>query len=449
MIKKALFTTLITMCFTCSAYADEDLRVKLGGRIDTMVGNITQKGDFNKVQNANAKAIGKRNKSSIVTDSKIHINADHQVTEDFSYGGLLWLHADTSTATNDEPGIADKVMIYMQHNKVGRLEGGNYPGAGGVFEMDTTNIAKAAYGVEGYWSKWVNDGAYQSVSVLPFPAQPSTIVNNLGGYKYLITPNLPSNYSGYYYSDASKLTFYTEPLKGLFLGVSWIPDMDSTGSIATIGGPDGPNDPTRKANGYRPTFKNIISGGIQYAGEYGDFKYKASFAGEIGKAKKYRNTNLVRDLKAYEVGARLGYKQFSIGGSYGSWLKTATYKEKFANTKQGSDYWTLLFAHDIENFGYSISYMQSRKAGGLEAIGAQVQVLAAKPFAPNYIPQKDINYSDTKYNRFSNISFGMEYKLAPGLLPYAEVSRFRYKDANGAMFNNRGYVTLAGLRVNF
>jgi len=111
----------------------------------------------------------------------------------------------------------------------------------------------------------------------------------------------------------------------------------------------------------------------------------------------------------------------------------------------------------MDKFGYSLTFMKSKKAGGLEAIGNQIQVLtAATPpspvpavFAnPDYIPVTDANYSDTVYNKFTNISFGLEYKLAPGFMPYAEFSHFNFKDSS-AVRSNSGNVILLGSRLTF
>ncbi|RZI47167.1 porin [Rickettsiales endosymbiont of Peranema trichophorum] len=434
---------VLSLCLLSSSVAAEDgLTVKVGGSSEVILGYRQQKNQFRRIISPTLQEVGIVNSSAIANHTSIDVNVKGG-TSTFEYGALIRLHADTGVATNDETGFGDKTMIYVQHDKIGRFEGGNYPGAGGMMEMFTTETPKAAYGVEGFWSKWVSGAAYVNMS--PNLLSPIfTQVPNMAGYKFITAPNLPSNYSGHYYSDATKMTFYTQPLPCVTLGVSFIPDLDSTGTINTVAPRDGgPTDPDRGPKGIRPTFKDIISGGIQYTTVFNELKIKASAAGEIGKAKRYAGTQLLNDLKAYEFGASVNYGIYTVGATYGSWTKTGTYKTKFPNTKQGSSYWTVLTAVQLEKLGASLSFMQSKKAGGLEAIGGMMQHRLGAPVV------RSENYSDKKYNKFNNVSLGVEYKLAPGLLPYGEVSHFEFRDSAGSAYSNRGQVYLTGLRLVF
>jgi hypothetical protein len=461
MKKLACFSILFSL-LTSSSIAAQAPTIKLGGRIETFIGYRKLSNDYSeKIEDRIGFSFfvpnGQINNAAIVNDTKIDINIDGISDSGYKYGGLIRLHGDTSLATNEEDGNADKVMFYLQNDKIGRVEAGNYPGSAAMFEMDSSNVAKAAYGVDGYWSKWVHDVTYVNLSTFPLINPLFTVagvtgikrISNLMGYKFLVTPNLPSNYSGYYYSDAPKLTFYTQPIPELTVGITYIPDLDSTGSIATIAGREsGPTDPSRFAMNYRPTFRDIWSGGLQYKTDIRDFKVKASIVGEVGKAKKYFGTDIVRDLKAIEAGFTIGYEEYAIAASYGSWFNTATYRKKFDGTKQKSHYWTLGFSQTMDKFGYSITYMKSLKAGGLEAIGNQIQMILLKQANPSAVPFEDVNFSDRSYNKFTNLSLGAEYKLAPGLLPYAEASFFRMKDSI-APTNNNGAIYLTGLRLTF
>lgn len=442
MYKKITLSAILSVIAT-AANAAEPPTVKLGGRFDTMVGHVRQTGEYRDVIDNNTfQNKGKGNRSAIVNDTKIDINIDG-VTDSglIKYGGLIRLNADTSKSTANQSGIAEKTMAYIQHDSIGRLEGGNYYGAGGIFEMDTTAaLAKAAYGVDGFWSKWASETAYIDMSWIN-PHAPKIKMDNLSGYKFIVSPNLPSNYSAQYYASAPKLTAYTMPHPTLTIGVSFIPDMDSTGSVATRASrDDGPVDADRRGN--RPTFKNIISGGVQFKHNFNrEWNIKAGLVGEIGKAKKFVGTDLLRDLKAYEAGLAIGYQDFVIGGTYGSWMKTGAYKTKLEGTKQGSQYWTLGAAYQQGNLGYSLNFMKSKKAGGLESIGTDVQRRLGAPISPNKA------FSDATYNKFTNISLGVEYKAAPGFMPYAEASRFHFKDAN-APKSNQGVVYLIGTRLD-
>ena len=51
-------------------------------------------------------------------------------------------------------------------------------------------------------------------------------------------------------------------------------------------------------------------------------------------------------------------------------------------------------------------------------------------------------------NKFDDVSVGVDYKLAPGLTPYAEVTWY---DENpvGTVNDNKGTVVIVGTQLNF
>ena len=55
---------------------------------------------------------------------------------------------------------------------------------------------------------------------------------------------------------------------------------------------------------------------------------------------------------------------------------------------------------------------------------------------------------DNAYNKFEVLSIGTEYTVAPGLMPYAEISFFKTK-YNTSPANNRGSVLLVGTKLTF
>ncbi len=56
--------------------------------------------------------------------------------------------------------------------------------------------------------------------------------------------------------------------------------------------------------------------------------------------------------------------------------------------------------------------------------------------------------TSTTNNDFDNFVIGADYKLAPGLTPYAEVAFFD-QDAVGTSDDNEGTVVLLGTQLNF
>ncbi len=372
-------------------------------------------------------------RSGIVTDTVIELRVDGNYNKDMTYGAYITLHGDPSDATNGEDTLGDKAMLYLQHNKVGRLEIGNTPSAAGLLEMDTVNLGRGTYGIEGYWSQWVVQRTHRVTEMLDGVGMP---VPATRGFEFITSPNLFSNYSGHYYSDAPKVNFFTKPLPELTIGVGFIPDLDSSGPLAGMSSKDmGPRDKGRAF--YPRTVRNIINAGFMYEGKIDDdWSFKTGIAAEKGDTK----IKAYKDLRAYEAGLMVQYKDVKVGGTYGSWFDTMSLKKRLENTKQSSYYYTLGVSHQItKKLGYSLGYMQSGKAGGLEPIvtvNEGLELLAGGG-----------GFSDPKQNKFRNIALDVDYKLADGFIPYAGVSHFRFDEATGK--SDSGYVTVVGLRILF
>jgi hypothetical protein len=415
---------------------NQNLKVTVGGRIDFMHAGVSQKKEFRTNNPFNPAAGKKLQTSSFAHDTKLDIKADATSPDGtFTYGGLIRLNADVSHASNGKQSNADKVMVYVQNNKIGRLEAGSYPGAGGMFEMDTKNIAKGTYGVYGFSGLWMNNRTIRVERMLAMLGQ--SLDEGTAAYEYTMLPNLFSNYSGRYYSDANKATIYTMPLEWLKIGVSYIPDLDSVGTSKGIAWKNGPAVDDRK-DLFPPTFRNVWSGGLQYEFDLKDeYKIKGSLVGEIGDSKVPE----IRDLKAYEIALQLRKGDIAIAGAYGDWGKSGTFKQKVAGTKQGAHYWYAGFSQDISDFGYSVTYLNSEKAGGIEMLANKMR----KVGAPTIITD---GLSDRGYNKFENVGIDLEYRLAPGLLPYVGVARFKYKGAD-RLKANAGTVVLTGMRLIF
>jgi hypothetical protein len=435
MLKKTAVMAVCLGAMASAAYADA--KVEVGGRMDTMY-------LLTKQRDAYAYAIDPLTaepvyasplaKHGLIMDTSVEIAANFK-TGDLSYGASIILNADTSPSTTGEESVADRTKVYIKHDKIGMLELGSTPGAGGRFEMMDAQVAHAAYGIWGFWSQTISSS--EDLALGP-------VIVNQGdqvGWKYLSYPSLPSNYSGKHYSDSNKVSFYTKPTECLTVGISYIPNLDHTGTASTFTTANGgPGDAERAGN--RSTFKDIISGGFAYEHKFAeDVKVTLYAAGEVGKAKTWLGGDLLRDLKAYEVGVYSVYKNFKFSGSYGDWGKTGAYKAEYATpgAKQGANYWTLGMGQQIEKFGYSLSYFDSRRAGGQEAV-------ATSAFPTTPLP----TVSDAKYNKLRAVSLGVDYKLADGLLPYLEITEFRFKNGNALTSKeNKGRVFLAGVRVTF
>jgi hypothetical protein len=441
-----------------TANALELPKVEVAGKIDFQAGAVKQKKPFMYTSPANTSIGGKVDQYGFVNDTALDIKIDGTMAPGITYGGYIRAHGDTSVATNKEIYFGDKSMIYFQHNKFGRIEGGNTPGAGGLFEMDTVNLMEGTFGIDGFWSQWVTDKSLRTSkiyqTVVPFfNVTLATVLENAGyggekstrGFEFIASPNIVSNYSGHYYSDAPKINLFTKPIEELTLGISYIPDLDAAG---TVSNPrlknEGPQD-DRKGN--PATYRNIFSGGFVYENKHlftRDFGIKTGAVGEIGKSK----LSYMNKLRSYEVGLMFTYKNIRWGSTYGSWMDSLTPREKTTGGRHGSSYYTFGVAQNFEKLGYSITAMESRKGGGVEILG--YQVLNANPFLTTLLTSANINaqsFADPKKNKFRNIAFDVEYKLAPGFLPYIGVSCFKFNESHGA--KDQGYVWINGVRLTF
>lgn len=223
---------------------------------------------------------------------------------------------------------------------------------------------------------------------------------NVEGQGFFITPDLPTD-AGLVNlgdtEDATKITYYTPRVSGFQAGLSYTPDTGNSGGVDGFSGDNDFGD-----------FEDVFAAAINYAGQANDVSYEVALTGEIGESENAA----LEDLEAWSAGVLVGYQGFSVAGSYGD------------NNDSGQidgiagddvDYWTLGAAYETGPFGVSVTYLNS----------------------------------DAGATDFENISVGADYQLAPGLVPYVEVSFFDTDDNNGATNDNDGTVVLVGTELSF
>lgn len=197
--------------------------------------------------------------------------------------------------------------------------------------------------------------------------------------------------------NATKVTYYTPSWAGFQGGVSYTPGVDfgsfnGRGQAPAINASD-IEDVWDFAVSYNHTFDNTWKLGL--AGTY-----------ELGST----DVAGADDVEAWNAGGVLGFGGFSLAGSYGEWSETGQ-----AGLDEG-DYWTAGLGYEAGPVGLSATYIDST----LETVAGD--------------------------NDFQNLVFGADYKLAPGLTPYAEVSLF---EADGVTADNEGTLVLLGSQIAF
>lgn len=208
-----------------------------------------------------------------------------------------------------------------------------------------------------------------------------------------ITPELPTaqkSILGGAAEDATKLTYYTPRFSGFQAGLSYAPDSGDTGTSAAF---------TGDVNG---DFENVFHGGLNYNGQISSVGLAASATGEIGDGELPGQD----DLQAWALGLNLSYMGFTLGGHWMDW-----------DDSIGADVdaWSLGAGYVTGPFGLSVTWLDA-DIDGLDDV--------------------------------SELSFGADYQLAPGLVPYAELTFYEGVSRN-AVFENDATVFILGTQLTF
>ncbi len=277
------------------------------------------------------------------------------------------------------------------------------------------NAARTYVYLDGNWGRFElgsNQGAAETMRVDASSLAAATggidgswtyFANATGG-SFITTPSLPLAHGslvalgGETTDNANKITYYSPRFSGFQLGLSYQPDGSDRGQTVTR------SDVTPGQSGEN------IDVGLNYEGTWGDVSAAVAATGQFGDSE----TAATEDLGAWNVGALLGYAGFHLAGSYGDWDDSLS--ATGANIE--GDYWTVGGGYDFGSFAASVTYLDSSYGTGAVE------------------------------NDFNNLVFGADYKLAPGLTPYAEVSLYDF-DAGGAATDNDGTVVILGTQIAF
>lgn len=456
--KTKLIISALLAGFAANAFAASNAPVvTLGGSIDTQFGHKTEKYPFDstlkisQLPNNDEDLILTSTRLSrwgIVNDTKVHIKVDG-TGHGFRYGGLINLNTDTSQSKENESSVAHQTMMYVE-SCLGRFEAGSYTGAYDAMKVNGASVARATGGIDGDWKYWVNTDVDR-------PATPS---NGTGLTTLAFAPSLPTAFDKSYEANSSKITYYTPTYHGFRAGVTFVPDTDQHGTITNLKGltksyttfvfPGHPNPGNLGSPNNTNSYTTVFQGGVAFKHRFSNkVGFKLAALGEVGDAKKYlAGTNTVdrHDLRAYEIGAKVNYMGFGVAGSYGDWGKTGLAKTvttvagvvtPVSNAK-ATHYWTVGLNYVHHCYGLSAGYLSSEGGGFGLVSGAGAGLLGTNP-----------RY-DSRKGKAQVYSFGADYKAAPGLMPYLEVSSFRLNDkTDTATGKNSGTVVLVGSKLTF
>jgi predicted porin len=415
-MKKILLgtTTLIgaASIFAGAALADTP-KVTVGGYANFEAGYVSDDEDTSRAGHA---GVAER-PQAFRNDDQVDFKIDGKSDAGLGYGGEIDLLADTTTDVQGRGFNASKTFVYLDGAKWGRVEMGSNVGADGAMKVDASSIAHATGGINGDWSYFAN-ASDQFLAAPSLPLGYGRITDN--------GSSSTNNFTGTHTEEnLIKITYYTPRFAGFQLGVSYLPDQTNTGQGTSLLNPPNPSGPDRdKFN--QGLSANIFTGGLSYDNKFSDVGVSAAVTGEEGQS---QYSSLYEDLKAWEGGGKVSYMGASLAASYGDWGKSNTLK---ADHSKDTHYWTAGGAYEYGPFGASLTYMNSQFDCGLA----------------NATFGNTSTCDAAGKNKFNNLSLGADYKLAPGLTPYAEVSWYN-ENPVGTANDNKGYVGILGTQLNF
>jgi predicted porin len=418
-MKNLIKILLTTVLFSSAVYAEDDgLTIKPSGRFDFTAGYLNNKG-----ANPKEKVSLNKNNFGFLSTARFILTIQNKLPNNISYGAKIAVNT-TSRSDRTTPS-----SLFFESD-AGKWEIGSDKSA--VSKMKITGYSQAS-ATAGGWDIWVRpdirDHNIQYVS-------------NFGNFLDTKTRNVKDiEYS-------KKITYYTPELHGFQFGISYIPDTTNIGGKA-ISDPQYHLD--KLNNGYKFDIKDGLGIGITKLHKFSEkSSIKLSLVGETGKvsvntptadqikkdstiiatnnsafANLLPSTIKFKKLRTYTAGAELKYGKLALSGGYSNYEKSLT-----ANTP-------LLDPSDRKK-----TYLYS---AGVKYNFNKLSV------STNYF------YSNNKKNTISATTIGTDYKLAPGILPYAEVTFYDTKgwyrnkptDTSFIADNHNGVLFLVGTKLEF
>lgn len=321
------------------------------------------------------------------TDNVLTVRVAGKSDAGLGYGAGIDLSADTSANADNAAssgGHAERTFIYVD-GKWGKLQGGSDLGVSKTMKIDASSIARGTGGIDGDFTYFMTQTSGQVIA----------------------TPDLFLDYGVGQLGDEStqtinKVSYYTPRFAGFQAGVSYLFD--------TTAGDKGQF--LSRGDNTAGEAQNVVVGALNYEGKFSNIDVAVGVTGEYGKSE----VSTFNNLRTYQAGAKVGYQGFSVAGSYGNLGDSL--RTKAVSSDSSNYFWTVGGAYETGPFGASVTYLSSQYDTG------------------------------PSHNDFSNLSFGVDYKLAAGLTPYAEVDIIKL-DPTATVNDNDATVVLVGTQLAF
>lgn len=298
--------------------------------------------------------------------------------------------SEVSSAQNKGVINIDQTFVYMNSDSLGKFELGDNIAVNQKMKVGPSSFARGAGGINGNYLKYLN---------LPIAGQFILIPQSPIGHGGSASSGLQLNQNSIQIlrngsfngaEDATKLNYYSPRIAGFQVGASYAPSTTRSLTSSTV------------FTGQDNAAIDVLSLGANYGNNFENFDYAFSATAEQGRARSSNQNN----LSSYDFATSMSYFGFTIGASYGSWKKSA---QKLNQNFKDATYKTYGASYRLGHFSISLTNFVSR----------------------------------FQQNDYAATSLGLDYKLSRVLIPYFEITQFKFKPSQN-IASNAGFIALGG-----
>jgi hypothetical protein len=272
-------TALVSAGLLMSGGAQAQETTRVGG-MEVVLGGYTEWGVSLANRDTLTNSDNNRN-YAFFQDNEVHISANGATERGLLYGSHLELEVGSGLGSNSNVSV-DEAGLFFSGN-FGRIELGQEDGANDVMGINGGDAQAGTGGIDGD-------------------------TTNLVQFEDLDT------------SDTNKASYFTPRLAGFQLGVSWVPDSDTSNPNAVIDN-DG-------------SFENIASGGVNWVGALGALDLTAALTGIHGETEPGppgAGSDNNDDINSWGAGVLLGFGGFTLGAGGGQNTTNGDFEANFIN----------------------------------------------------------------------------------------------------------------------
>ncbi|MFT6332431.1 MAG: hypothetical protein ACJAW3_000766 [Lentimonas sp.] len=466
-MKNSLIKTL-TSCFfliflPLSLQAKNFSDIEIEGFIDSTSGIRSQESSYNKATLPESSKNQLSSNPDFTGEAELHLKFSNITEFNLEYGAAVELDATFGNATENNGFDIEKAFIFAKSD-FGKFEVGSNSSANLKMKVGTEKFARGAGGINGKYLQYINlpmlGNSANSANPICAGGVSDAACSNIKLPQFILIPQSPIAHGGSakgFYSDvnqsgfnkndngnevrdgqisdladAVKINYYSPRIASWKLGLSLTPDTGNNANSHSISGKNGGN------------IKQVIGLGLNYSNSFGNVGLAFSATGEVGKFKNGANNGEKKnDLKAYDLGIMTTYLGFTIGASYGNWGDSL--EDKYGINSCNYDESLILSAQNCSSNNLKFNDATYKSAGIAYQFG---------PFATSLTYLK----SNFQENEYQALSFGIDYKMTKGLMPYFEVTKYEFTSnkprdsieaSSDQLKDNEGFVGLVGLLFSF